>query len=121
MIKLKREGRPAIRNIFVLASVLCVILLNGSSFQTPAKTSPVEKMFNDISWFLGPSDPFIQNWSNTGLIVANDDWTNVHSILGFRGDGLTAAPGVNPQTVLADGAGTPLNGYRQPIKPEHAD
>lgn len=109
MIKLKREGRPAIRNIFVLASVLCVILLNGSSFQTPAKTSLIEKMFNDISWFLGPSDPFIQNWSNTGLITANDNWTGVHSILGFRGDNLTATPGVNPQTVLADGAGTPLN------------
>jgi len=45
--------------------------------------------------------PFAQDWSNTGLITTNDDWSGVASIIGYRGDGLTTATGVNPQTVLA--------------------
>jgi hypothetical protein len=45
--------------------------------------------------------PLSQDWSNTGLITANDDWSGVPGIEGFRGDGLTAATGVDPQTVLA--------------------
>ncbi len=39
---------------------------------------------------------FLQNWSNTGLITADDNWDNVPSIIGFRGDGLTASSGGNP-------------------------
>lgn len=50
--------------------------------------------------------PFSQDWSNTGLITANDDWSGVPGIVGFRGDGLAATTGTNPQTVL--GAGTPV-------------
>ena len=46
--------------------------------------------------------PFSQNWTNTGLIVANDDWSAVPGIIGFRGDNLTAATGTDPQTILAD-------------------
>ncbi len=45
--------------------------------------------------------PFSQNWSNTGLITANDDWSGVPGIEGYRGDDLTAANDVDPQTVLA--------------------
>lgn len=49
--------------------------------------------------------PFSQDWSNTGLITANDDWSGVPGIEGFRGDSLAAA-GTDPQTVLAaDGPG----------------
>jgi hypothetical protein len=105
MIKLKREGRSAKRKNFVsfLTYALVLILLVGNGFQLSAKPS-----FNNISWFLSPSDPFVQNWSNTGLITTNNDWSNVHAINGYSGDGLTAVPGVNPQTILADGAGTPL-------------
>jgi uncharacterized protein len=55
------------------------------------------------------SGPFTQNWTNTGLITANDNWTGVPSIQGYRGDNLTAATGTDPQTILADGFGTPLN------------
>ncbi|HJP91818.1 MAG TPA: DNA/RNA non-specific endonuclease [Pyrinomonadaceae bacterium] len=46
--------------------------------------------------------PFSQNWSNTGLITADDNWTGVPGITGYRGDGLTGSTGVNPQTVLAE-------------------
>lgn len=91
------------KTVSVYALVICLFLLTGNGFQVSAKL-----FVNDISWFLGPSDPFVQNWSNAGLITVNNDWSNVQSINGFSGDGLTATPGVNPQTILADGSGTPL-------------
>lgn len=49
--------------------------------------------------------PFAQDWSNTSLITANDDWSGVPGILGYRGDGLTGSTGTNPQTLLAFGSG----------------
>lgn len=49
--------------------------------------------------------PFAQDWSNTSLITANDDWSGVPGVMGYRGDTLTAATGANPQTILADGTG----------------
>lgn len=106
MIKLQRESFYIIRKklLSISISVIALILLTGSGFQASARP-----LFNDISWFLHPSDPFVQTWSNTGLITTNNDWSLVHSINGFSGDGLTATPGVDPQTIVADGAGTPLN------------
>ncbi len=44
--------------------------------------------------------PFSQNWTNIGLITANDDWAGVPGIEGFRGDNLTAATGTDPQTIV---------------------
>ena len=52
---------------------------------------------------------FFQNWTDTGLIATDDDWSGVPSIQGFRGDGLTGSTGTDPQTILADGSATPLN------------
>lgn len=43
---------------------------------------------------------YSQNWANTGLITASDDWSGVPGVIGYRGDGLTAANDVDPQTVL---------------------
>jgi hypothetical protein len=48
--------------------------------------------------------PFTQDWSNSGLITANDNWSGVPGIVGFRGDGLTGATGTNPQTIVAESA-----------------
>jgi predicted extracellular nuclease len=45
--------------------------------------------------------PFSQNWTNAGLITANDDWSGVPGIEGYRGDGLTGGTGTDPQTILA--------------------
>ncbi|MBD2461453.1 endonuclease/exonuclease/phosphatase family protein [Oscillatoria sp. FACHB-1407] len=46
---------------------------------------------------------FTQDWSNTGLITTNADWSNVPSIIGYLGDDLSnPAPGVDPQSVVAD-------------------
>ena len=44
--------------------------------------------------------PYSQDWSNTALITANDDWAGVPGVIGYRGDGLTSVNDVDPQTVL---------------------
>ena len=50
--------------------------------------------------------PFTQNWTDTGLITADDNWSGVAGIVGYRGDNLTSTTGIDPQTVLAaDDAG----------------
>ncbi|OYW36213.1 MAG: hypothetical protein B7Z35_13305 [Hydrogenophilales bacterium 12-61-10] len=51
--------------------------------------------------------PYAQDWSNTSLIAANDDWSGVPGVMGYRGDALTGATNTNPQTILADGTGVP--------------
>jgi predicted extracellular nuclease len=48
--------------------------------------------------------PFSQNWSDPNLITVDDDWSGVPGIVGYRGDNLTAANDVDPQTVVADGS-----------------
>ncbi|MDM7948621.1 ExeM/NucH family extracellular endonuclease [Hydrogenophaga sp.] len=47
--------------------------------------------------------PFSQDWSGLSLVVANDNWDGVPGVVGYRGDGLTSATGVDPQTVLITG------------------
>lgn len=61
------------------------------------------------TYHLLSSGQFSQNWTNTGLITVNDDWTGVTSMQGYRGDNLTTATAVDPQTVVAPGFTTPLN------------
>jgi Ca2+-binding RTX toxin-like protein len=51
----------------------------------------------------------IQDWSNSTLITTSNNWNNVPSIRGFRGDNLANSPGIDPQLVLADGSATPIN------------
>jgi hypothetical protein len=48
--------------------------------------------------------PFTQNWTNTGLITANDDWSGVAGIEGFLGQNITTSPGANPQVLLTTSA-----------------
>ncbi|HEY0462227.1 MAG TPA: DNA/RNA non-specific endonuclease [Pyrinomonadaceae bacterium] len=63
------------------------------------------------------SVPFSQFWTNTGLITTNDDWNLVPGIIGYRGDDLTASTGTDPQTILADGAATPVNVWANQTDP----
>ncbi|HEY0012289.1 MAG TPA: Calx-beta domain-containing protein [Allosphingosinicella sp.] len=51
----------------------------------------------------------VQNWTGTSALLTTDNWSGVASIVGYRGDALTASPGTDPQTILADGDGTPVN------------
>lgn len=41
-----------------------------------------------------------QNWTNIGLITANDDWSGVPSIRGYLGQGITGSTGADPQTLV---------------------
>jgi uncharacterized protein len=53
--------------------------------------------------------PFLQVWSDTGLISRDDDWTGVPGVVGYRGDGLTVEAGADPRGVVTDGSGTPVD------------
>src|SRR5262245_7132919 len=53
--------------------------------------------------------PLSQSWANTGLITADDNWSGVPGIIGYRGDGITSATGADPQTLLEDGTNTPVD------------
>jgi endonuclease G, mitochondrial len=53
--------------------------------------------------------PLTQNWSNASLITVDDDWSLVPGIVGYRGDEIETTIGVDPQTILADGSGTPVD------------
>jgi hypothetical protein len=49
---------------------------------------------------------FSQDWNNTGLITANDNWSGVLSITGYLGDTNSGSPtGVDPTTYLAPSLG----------------
>lgn len=61
------------------------------------------------TFFQLASGNYTQDWANAGLITANDDWSGVANIIGFRGDGLTGSTGTDPKTILADGSGTPID------------
>jgi endonuclease G, mitochondrial len=62
--------------------------------------------------------PLSQDWSNTNLITVSDDWSGVPGIIGYRGDGLTAGTGIDPQTILSDGSGTPVDVNANQINPD---
>jgi hypothetical protein len=47
--------------------------------------------------------PFTQDWSNTGLITANDDWSMVPGIVGYLGDiGTTTQANLDPRAITQD-------------------
>src|SRR6185503_19099897 len=48
--------------------------------------------------------PFSQNWTNTGLITANDNWSGVAGIEGYLGQDITTSTGTDPQTLLTTSA-----------------
>jgi hypothetical protein len=62
--------------------------------------------------------PFSQNWTNVGLITADDNWTGVPGIIGYRGDEMTASTGTDPRTLLTDGATTPVDVIANQTNPD---
>jgi DNA/RNA endonuclease G (NUC1) len=54
--------------------------------------------------------PFSQNWSNTGLITVNNNWSGVPGIVGYLGDYDGGAPtAVDPQTLTQDFSATTVS------------
>ena len=60
----------------------------------------------DTTRFVLSTGNFTQNWSSV-TFSADDDWSNVSSIVGYRGDGLTGSTGTDPRTLTANVA-TPV-------------
>jgi predicted extracellular nuclease/alpha-tubulin suppressor-like RCC1 family protein len=58
-----------------------------------------------------------QDWTDIGQITADDNWTGVAGIVGYRGDGMAGGTAVNPQTLVADGSGTPIDVIANQINP----
>ncbi len=54
------------------------------------------------NYFVLSGGNFSQDWSNTGLITVDDNWDGVPSIVGYRGDDVTSATGVDPRTLTAN-------------------
>lgn len=69
-------------------------------------------------YFSLASGNFLQDWSNPNLITADDDWSGVPSIIGYRGDGLTSSTGVNPTTVTASSAVVDVIANPSPNNPD---
>jgi len=62
-------------------------------------------------WNLASAD-LRQDWSNIALITAEDNWSGVPSITGYRGDDLTTATGANPQTITGTSTVVDVNQNR---------
>ncbi len=90
-IRNKREATTTISRLSIAAIVLVALIAGGPLMMRLVRADN-----------LAQSLPFSQNWTNTGLITIDDDWSGVPGIIGYRGDGLTGATGVNPQTVVAE-------------------
>lgn len=80
---------------------ICALLLGGSAALIWTPTTYANLVAQPV--------PLTQNWSNTGLITVDDDWSAVPGIIGYRGDDLTTTAGTDPQTILADGSLTPVD------------
>lgn len=58
---------------------------------------------------------FSQDWTNTSLVIANDDWAGLWNgstgtgIVGYRGDNLTGGTATDPQTITSDDASPVLD------------
>lgn len=94
------------KNKFILR--LSAIVLTTGLFAISALIFEKQVLANHYYSELVGGAPLIQNWTDINLITTDDNWTGVVSIEGYRGDGLTATAGVDPQTVLASTA-TPLD------------
>ena len=64
------------------------------------------------TYFSLASANFEQFWTATGQIAADDDWSGVASIVGYRGDGLTASTPGDPRTVSGTSTVIDVNANR---------
>lgn len=101
-MRIKRSLREWLR-----VAALLVIFLSGMFPAGGLLTGPrAPSVYADST---PQSLPYSQNWSSTGLITTDDNWAGVPGVVGFRGDDLTVVTATDPQTILADGSGTPVD------------
>ncbi|MGH9948039.1 MAG: Calx-beta domain-containing protein, partial [Pyrinomonadaceae bacterium] len=96
---------PAVASLLLYALVFSVFAFPLNGVNATLKTNSASPVVFDTTYFpVAVGTPLQQNWTNTGLITTNDDWSGVPSIIGYRGDDLTVATGTDPQTILVDGS-----------------
>ncbi len=81
-----RQGRIRVRTRsfrLVLGLVVLSVLVGGAGSASADTTAQAV--------------PFSQDWSNTGLVTTNDDWSGVAGVVGYLGDDATGND-VDPQT-----------------------
>jgi uncharacterized protein len=83
--------------LFRVMAVVMIFLFSGKLAFSQKKAKVLNNTYHSLA-----GGNFAQDWTNTLLITANDDWSSVPSIQGFRGDDITTATGTDPQTLLAD-------------------
>jgi len=62
---------------------LWVVLALVASVMPATQTAQANNTYQSL--------PFSQDWSNTGLITVNDDWSGVPGVIGYRGGADDAA------------------------------
>jgi uncharacterized protein len=90
---LSSARRPRSRRLLPIFGSLLIV-----SGLIPAIAGPVAA---DSS---AQSLPFAQNWTNTGMITTNDDWSGVPGVVGYLGQDITTATGADPQTLVTESA-----------------
>lgn len=87
--------------VFVTVSTIGT---GASVFDDGSRTlrSRTDAVLDNTYHNLTPVLPFSQNWTDAALITADDNWLTAPSIIGYRGDNLTATTGTDPQTILVD-------------------
>ena len=76
-------------------NLLVIFALAASALSLPGQSASADSTAQSL--------PFTQNWTNTGLITVNDNWTGVPGIMGYLGDIDAGSPvNVDPQTLVAD-------------------
>jgi len=51
----------------------------------------------------------VEDWSDVSRVTKDNDWSAIPGFMGYRGDKLAGKPGMNPQTIVADGLATPVD------------
>ena len=65
----------------------------------------------------GSQQSYLIDWSNPNLITADNDWSNIPYLRGFKGDGLTTNTDIDPRTITLDGTNTAVVIYANQSDP----
>ncbi len=87
-----KRSRARLAGTAALAAVLAVGLPSVAfADSTPQTVQPAQ---------------FTQDWANPALITADDSWSGVPGVVGYRGDDITTVTAADPQTLLGEGSVT---------------